>query len=92
MIDEDLEAGTQVRLVFEDHFSQESFEGTKSFVLTTRTWAGGKNDFLGFGYIIVGATCLLFGIFFLVRQCKNPRVLGDVTRLDWMEFSGTSMQ
>lgn len=92
VIDQDLEAGTTMRLVVEDRFSQAAFDGKKTFILSTRTWAGGKNNFLGWGYIVVGATCLLFGIFFLARQCKNPRVLGDVTRLDWMEFSGTSMQ
>lgn len=45
----------------------------KALVITTTNWLGGKNLFLGWGYIVVGIVCLLFAIVFIVKQLTCPR-------------------
>ena len=42
-------------------------------VITTTNWLGGKNLFLGWGYIAVGIVCIIFAIVFIVRQLTCPR-------------------
>jgi hypothetical protein len=55
------------------------FEGTKAFTLIkTHSWLGGKNDFLGWAYIVVGAVCILLAFAFLAKHKLSPRVLGDM--------------
>ena len=64
-------------------FPVKSFSGTKSFVISTTSWLGGKNDFLGIAYIVVGSLCLVLGLVFLVRHVVKPRKLGDTKLLSW---------
>lgn len=52
-------------------------------VLSTVSWFGGKNDFLGIAYIVVGAVCLLLALIFGIKQATCPRRLGDVRYLGW---------
>ncbi|VDD86611.1 unnamed protein product [Enterobius vermicularis] len=49
------------------------FGGRKYFVISTTSWAGGKNLFLGVMYIIVGSLCVIAAIAFTVIH----RVLGN---------------
>ena len=52
--------------------------GTKSLILTTTSWFGGKNSFIGMVFMVVGAICIGFGVLFMVKQAASPRVLGDL--------------
>eukprot|EP00771_Trimastix_marina_P000091 gnl/Trimastix_PCT/1095.p1 GENE.gnl/Trimastix_PCT/1095~~gnl/Trimastix_PCT/1095.p1 ORF type:complete len:337 (-),score=73.70 gnl/Trimastix_PCT/1095:91-1101(-) len=52
--------------------------GDKLFVITKTTWIGGKNDFIGIAYIVVGAVCIALGGLFAAKQACCPRPLGSL--------------
>jgi hypothetical protein len=54
-------------------FPVEKYSGTKSILISTRTVMGGKNDFLGIAYLVVGGLCLLLGTVFLATHLIKPR-------------------
>lgn len=55
-IEEDLVPGTYtVKIV--DNYPVSDFDGKKKIVLSTANAFGGKNDFLGIAYIVVGSIC-----------------------------------
>lgn len=72
-------AGDSVVVSINSNFDVESFKGEKWVVLSTTSWLGGKNTFLGNAYIIVGAVCLALALVFGVKQYMSPRKLGDMT-------------
>ncbi|CAG8434508.1 674_t:CDS:2 [Scutellospora calospora] len=64
------------------------YGGTKSFVLSTVSFLGGKNSFLGLAYIAVGIACVILGTIFTARHLYKPRKLGDHTYLSWNNAQG----
>lgn len=64
------------------------FDGNKYVVLSTASWLGGKNLFLGLAYIVVGALCLLLALVFLIKHCVSPRPLGDMAYFNWSGSAG----
>jgi len=82
IIDQDLPVGTyQVDVV--NNYPVASFSGRKFVVLSTTTWIGGKNPFLGWAFIVVGIVCFLQGVIFGIKHKVSPRKLGDMKYLDW---------
>ena len=57
-------------IIFGLDFPVKDFNGKKQFILTTPSWIGGKNPFLGIAYIVLGCLCLIFGFVFLVIHMK----------------------
>ncbi|WOL07341.1 ALA-interacting subunit 5-like [Canna indica] len=82
-IEADLEANEQVTVTIQNHYNTYSFEGEKTLVLSTATWIGGQNNFLGTAYLIVGSLCLVLAICFMVLYMLKPRTLGDPSYLSW---------
>ncbi|KAJ5726499.1 uncharacterized protein N7483_007856 [Penicillium malachiteum] len=66
-----------------DNFPVTEYDGTKSILLSTRTVLGGRNPFMGIGYVVVGGVCVLLGALFTVAHLIRPRKLGDHTYLTW---------
>jgi len=83
IIDEPLEANTTYNVTVRSNYPVSSFSGKKHVVLSTTTWIGGKNPFLGYAYIVVGAICFVLGIIFGIKHKINPRKLGDTKYLEW---------
>jgi hypothetical protein len=57
--------------------------GTKSVVLTSTSFLGGYNTFLGYAYIAVGSVCLALALVFFIVNLISPRKLGDPALLSW---------
>uniref|UniRef100_A0A8D3A6L2 Cell cycle control protein n=1 Tax=Scophthalmus maximus TaxID=52904 RepID=A0A8D3A6L2_SCOMX len=47
-----------------------SFDGRKRMILSTISWMGGKNPFLGIAYITVGSICFFLGVVLLIIHHK----------------------
>ncbi|CAK4622758.1 hypothetical protein LEN26_020912 [Aphanomyces euteiches] len=82
-IDTDLAAGTTLEFLVSSNFVVSAFEGKKSLVLSTTSWFGGRNPFLGVAYITVGSLCMVLSILFFAKHKLSPRKLGDTRYLVW---------
>jgi len=67
-VDRRLVAGTRLKAYVASNFPVSSFEGKKALVISTSSALGGRNDFLGQGYLMVGVCCLVFGTWFLWKH------------------------
>lgn len=72
-IEVDLEANDKITVVIENNYNSYSFGGKKKLVLSTTSWMGGKNDFLGLAYLTVGGLCLFLAISFILVYVLKPR-------------------
>jgi len=76
-------AGDVVHVFVDNQFPTAAFNGEKAVVLSTTSWLGGKNDFLGIAYLTVGCLCIALGAVFWIKHCVSPRPLGDMQYLNW---------
>ena len=70
-------------LVVEDNYPVNMFKGTKSVVLSTSSWIGGRSLVIGASHISVAALCFLLGIVLSGMQLLRPRRVGDTSYLSW---------
>jgi len=59
------------------------YKGTKSIVISTVSWIGGKNPFLGWAYVASAAVFVILAIAGTARHLIKPRRLGDMSLLSW---------
>ncbi|TKY62883.1 ALA-interacting subunit 3 [Spatholobus suberectus] len=88
-IETDIEVKDEVMLVIENNYNTYEFGGRKSLVLSTTSWVGGRNHFLGMAYILIGAVSLLLAVVFLLLYVRQPRPLGDPSYLSWNRNPGS---
>lgn len=65
------------------NFNTTLYKGQKLLVLSTVSFLGGKNPYLGYAYLTLGALCVLLGLIFTIRHMLYPRKLGDSSYLSW---------
>uniref|UniRef100_A0A0E0G235 ALA-interacting subunit n=1 Tax=Oryza nivara TaxID=4536 RepID=A0A0E0G235_ORYNI len=79
----DLKKGDTITVTLENNYNTYSFSGKKKLVLSTSTWLGGKNDFLGLAYLSVGGLCFFLAFAFTLLYLIKPRKMGDNNYLSW---------
>ncbi|XP_053142892.1 cell cycle control protein 50A [Hemicordylus capensis] len=57
-------------LVIKYNYPVHSFDGRKRMILSTISWMGGKNPFLGIAYMTVGSICFFLGVVLLIINHK----------------------
>jgi hypothetical protein len=77
-INTDLKKGDKITVSVADNFNNRQYSGTKSVVLSNASWIGGKNFFLAWLYVGVGAFCFFMAIVVLLKQIICPRRLGNM--------------
>ncbi|KAI7742932.1 hypothetical protein M8C21_010403 [Ambrosia artemisiifolia] len=82
-IEVDLQEGDTIKVVLQNNYNTYSFSGKKKLVLSTASWLGGKNDFIGIAYLAVGGLCFVLAMTFTVIYLVKPRRLGDPSYLSW---------
>ncbi|CAO2836954.1 unnamed protein product [Amaranthus hypochondriacus] len=82
-IEQDLEANQELSVVLQNNYNTYSFGGKKKLVLSTTSWIGGKNDFLGVGFLTVGGISLAIAAAFTLIYILKPRAIGDPSYLSW---------
>lgn len=87
----DIPKNTNITLTVTNRYNTYGFNGTKSFLLTTNSWAGGRNFVLPILYMIcAGLSYIAAGLFFLSYHGNcfgTKRVPGDTSRLSWNRSS-----
>ncbi|KAI9086904.1 hypothetical protein K1719_031065 [Acacia pycnantha] len=84
----DLNLNDTVTVIVQNNYNTYSFKGKKKLVLSTTSWLGGKNDFLGIAYLTVGGLCFFLALSFTVVYFIKPRQLGDPSYLSWNRNPG----
>ncbi|XP_058727500.1 ALA-interacting subunit 3-like [Vicia villosa] len=82
-IEVDLNEGDTINVTIQNQYNTYSFNGKKKLVLSTTSWLGGKNDFIGIAYLTVGGVCLFLSMFFTIGYFLKPRQLGNPSDLSW---------
>ncbi|OEL28033.1 ALA-interacting subunit 5 [Dichanthelium oligosanthes] len=82
-IEADIMASDEITVVIQNNYNTYSFGGTKALVLSTTSWIGGRNNFIGVAYVAIGGICLLLAMGFVVLYVLKPRALGDPSYLSW---------
>ncbi|GAA0143874.1 hypothetical protein LIER_35826 [Lithospermum erythrorhizon] len=82
-IEQDLDANDVINVSLLNNYNTYSFGGSKKIVLSTSSWLGGRNDFLGMAYLSIGSSFILISIVFMLLHLKNPRPYGDTNYTSW---------
>ncbi|PKA62792.1 ALA-interacting subunit 1 [Apostasia shenzhenica] len=82
-IEVDLKVNDTIMVTLKNNYNTYSFGGKKKLVLSTTSWLGGKNDFLGIAYLSIGGLCFFLATVFTVVYLVKPRKLGDPSYLSW---------
>ncbi|CAN6875364.1 unnamed protein product [Brassica oleracea] len=67
----DSEPGNVVVVNLINNYNIYSFSGQMKLILSTSSWLGGRKDFLGITYLVVGASYIIISIIFMLLHLKN---------------------
>ena len=72
-IEQDLQPNDVISVTLQNRYNTYLFNGKKMLVLSTTSWLGGKNDFLGIAYLTVGGLCFFLAMLFTLIYLVKPR-------------------
>jgi hypothetical protein len=72
-VEVDLQEGDVISVTLKNNYNTYSFDGKKKLVLSTTSWLGGKNDFVGIAYLTVGGLCFFLAMVFMLIYLIKPR-------------------
>lgn len=73
----------QYQVLIYMNYPVQGYKGTKSLVISTVSWIGGKNPFLGWAYVAASCVFVFLALAGTIRHLLKPRRLGDMTLLSW---------
>ncbi|KAF9102343.1 hypothetical protein BGX27_011036 [Mortierella sp. AM989] len=77
-----LKAG-QYTMNIEMNFPIDTYGGKKYIVISTISGLGGRNSFLGIGYIVLAVLCAGLGVIFTAFHIARPRIIGDHSKISF---------
>ncbi|KAF9176732.1 hypothetical protein BGZ50_009777 [Haplosporangium sp. Z 11] len=77
-----LRAGNYM-MTIDMNFPIDTYGGKKYIVITTLGATGGRNNFLGIGYIVLAILCAGLGIIFTAFHIVRPRIIGDHSKISF---------
>jgi hypothetical protein len=83
-IESDVPPNTTLTLTVFNRYNTYSFDGTKTFVLSSNSWMGGKNYVLPYLYLVCGGLCWVVVLVFTGLSWKGLTTPGDTSRLSWV--------
>ena len=84
-----LPAGSVVTIAVDNRYNTYGFDGVKSVLLTTNSWAGGRNNFLGAAFLAAAGLSAFGAAFFAAASAGwlgrpvRRRKFGDPSELSW---------
>ncbi|CAI2351351.1 unnamed protein product [Caenorhabditis sp. 36 PRJEB53466] len=72
-------------LKIQNNYPVQSFGGKKEFVISTTSWAGGKNSFLGIAYLVVGSLAIVLGVVFIIIHMKYGHSMDDLSNVNGLQ-------
>ena len=82
-----LAGGEVVSVAIDSVWNSAGFGGKKYVVLSTSSWLGGANNFIGVAYVTIGVLCIFLALLFAAVALLKDRKLGDPKHLSWNRVS-----
>ncbi|KAF9296861.1 hypothetical protein BGZ88_011718 [Linnemannia elongata] len=71
------------QLLIDMNFPIKTYGGKKYIVISSVGAIGGRNSFLGIGYIVVAVICAGLGVIFTAFHIARPRIIGDHSKISF---------
>jgi len=65
-------AGDTLTVTVDNQYDMNAYKGSKYVVISTTSWLGGRNNFLGAAWITVGGLCFLLAFIFAIATLIRP--------------------